>query len=461
MAQWSTMPVDPTSLAGWFTQAGMAEIRRRRVQLLKQQSSPQTRHPTTSFSGVYCEQRGEGRGDREPREEVLAPDGIGSTSGAARSEFGYRGGGWLEDWQLRVQQEVSEKAVTTVCVKAVGEKPRMNSIHIRFRPEASGVHCAGVEGRENRQPEVFPACVTSQEPAVQMGSMAVIKWQRVGGKEAIPQGQRLWAGGMGGKPVIRGQSIQACGSMGTASDLSPIEMELRKEILYKHCGQMYVKLMDLVELHVSFKKFNGKMRVLTHEKGNKDFIIGTDLLFRNAQMNFSTNSQESVFCDGVVEDEILCEQGEEKGLTLAASPPEERQEGMCETDLPEGSPELSADALSELPLPNCSELEGEGDGTEGLTSLPDSDLQQEPEVSEKPITAGYLEMQAGLLKESVDFPQGDAMVTTQPVKAVYIDLADPVTVKSSSIPLQPKGDGGKVQRDFFLPDMHKDLLEFC
>uniref|UniRef100_A0ACB8FT53 Uncharacterized protein n=1 Tax=Sphaerodactylus townsendi TaxID=933632 RepID=A0ACB8FT53_9SAUR len=150
------------------------------------------------------------------------------------------------------------------------------------------------------------------------------------------------------------------------------------------------------------------------------------------------------FCDGVVEDEILCEQGEEKGLTLAASPPEEQQEGMCETALPEGSPEQSADALSELPLPNCSELEGEGNVTEGLTSLPDSDLKQEPEVSEKPITAGYLEMQVGLLKESVDFPQGDTTVITQPVKAVYIDVADPITAKSSSISFQVKGDEEEV-----------------
>uniref|UniRef100_A0ACB8EFF1 Uncharacterized protein n=1 Tax=Sphaerodactylus townsendi TaxID=933632 RepID=A0ACB8EFF1_9SAUR len=117
---------------------------------------------------------------------------------------------------------------------------------------------------------------------------------------------------------------------------------------------------------------------------------------------------------------------------------------MGETALPEGSPEQSADALSELPLPNCSELEGEGNVTEGLTSLPDSDLQQEPEVSKKPITAGYLEMQAGLLKESVDFPQGDTTVITQPVKAVYVDVADPVTAKNGSIPLQVKGDGEEV-----------------
>uniref|UniRef100_A0ACB8EJF9 Uncharacterized protein n=1 Tax=Sphaerodactylus townsendi TaxID=933632 RepID=A0ACB8EJF9_9SAUR len=252
-----------------------------------------------------------------------------------------------------------------------GEKLKTNSIQpkrgeiekptagMRFSLEASGVHHASVEERENRQPEVFQERVTSQEPAVKMGSIAVIQQQRVGGKEVISQEQSLWAERMRSEPVILGQSIQVCGSIETASDLSSIKMNLLKEIPYKHCGQMYVKLpcevdvklMDLVELHVSFKKFNGKIRVLSHEKGNKDFIIGTDLLFRNAQMNVSTNSQESVFCDGVVEDEILCEQGEEKGLTLAASPPEEQQEGMCKTALPEGSPEQSADALSELLLP--------------------------------------------------------------------------------------------------------------
>uniref|UniRef100_A0ACB8EEZ9 Uncharacterized protein n=1 Tax=Sphaerodactylus townsendi TaxID=933632 RepID=A0ACB8EEZ9_9SAUR len=70
--------------------------------------------------------------------------------------------------------------------------------------------------------------------------------------------------------------------------------------------------------------------------------------------------------------------------------------------------------------------------------------QEDPEVSEKPITAGYLEMQAGLLKESVDFPQGDTTVITQPVKAVYVDVADPVTAKNGSIPLQVKGDGEKI-----------------
>uniref|UniRef100_A0ACB8F8J9 Uncharacterized protein n=1 Tax=Sphaerodactylus townsendi TaxID=933632 RepID=A0ACB8F8J9_9SAUR len=48
------------------------------------------------------------------------------------------------------------------------------------------------------------------------------------------------------------------------------------------------------------------------------------------------------------------------------------------------------------------------------------------------------------LCEKVDFPQGDTTVITQSVKAVYIDVADPVTAKSSSIPLQVKGDGEEV-----------------
>uniref|UniRef100_A0ACB8E677 Uncharacterized protein n=1 Tax=Sphaerodactylus townsendi TaxID=933632 RepID=A0ACB8E677_9SAUR len=454
--------------------------RRRRVQLLEQQSRPQARDPAasfSSFSGVFRERRGEGRGNQEPRGEVLAPDGIGPTSSTVQGGKQQRSGLMLARCQAplkgaksTMQAGVShEQAGSALVVSAIpqpyrelrrvfeeteGDKPKMNSIHIRFRPEASGVQCVGVEGEGNRQPEVFPACVTLQEPAVQMGSMAVIGRQRVGGKDAIPQGQRLWAGEMGGKPWSRGQPIQVGGPMGMASDLPPIDMELRKGTLYKHCGQMYVKLpcevdvklMDLVGLHVSFKKCNGKICVLTHEKG-------------------SGNPQESGFCDGVGEDDLLCEQRGEKGSTPAASPAEEQQEGMCETTLPEGSPEQSVDALSEWPLPNCSVLVGEGNVTEGWKdAIPqglDSDLQQEPEVSEKPSTAGYLEMQAGPLKESVDFPQGDAIVTTQPVKAVCIDLADPVTAKSSSFPLQAKGDGGKVHRGFFWPDMHKDLLEFC
>uniref|UniRef100_A0ACB8F0I6 Uncharacterized protein n=1 Tax=Sphaerodactylus townsendi TaxID=933632 RepID=A0ACB8F0I6_9SAUR len=262
MAQWSMVSAELTSLAGGYTWMGMAEIHLRRVQLLEQQSSPPARDPAAGsssarrqggrgvairpltaagalpelwqrgaqgsrmpqpearLSGVCREWRGEGRGDRECREDVPAPDGIGTTSGVAQSEFGGRGGGWLEVWWLRVQQEVGEKQVTTVCVKAVGEKPRMNSIQpkkgkmekptagMRFRPEGSSVHCAGVEERENRQPGVFQERMTSQEPAVQMGSMAVIKQRRVGGKEVIPQEQRLWAEGMGSEPVILGQSIQ-------------------------------------------------------------------------------------------------------------------------------------------------------------------------------------------------------------------------------------------------------------
>uniref|UniRef100_A0ACB8EN45 Uncharacterized protein n=1 Tax=Sphaerodactylus townsendi TaxID=933632 RepID=A0ACB8EN45_9SAUR len=143
-----------------------------------------------------------------------------------------------------------------------------------------------------------------------MSSIAVIQHQKVGGEEIIPQEQELSDDSMrSGQMNI--SSFEAC-----------------------------VRLIDVVELHVSFKKFNVKIHVLTHEKG------------RNAQINVSTRPQENVDLEGGVEDEKLC--------------------------------------------------------------------------------------------EKVDFPQGDTTVITQSVKAVYIDVADPVTAKSSSIPLQVKGDGEEV-----------------
>uniref|UniRef100_A0ACB8ETF0 Uncharacterized protein n=1 Tax=Sphaerodactylus townsendi TaxID=933632 RepID=A0ACB8ETF0_9SAUR len=40
MAQWSMVAAELTSLAWWYTRAGMAEIHLHRVQLLKQRSSP-------------------------------------------------------------------------------------------------------------------------------------------------------------------------------------------------------------------------------------------------------------------------------------------------------------------------------------------------------------------------------------------------------------------------------------
>uniref|UniRef100_A0ACB8E6D4 Uncharacterized protein n=1 Tax=Sphaerodactylus townsendi TaxID=933632 RepID=A0ACB8E6D4_9SAUR len=143
-----------------------------------------------------------------------------------------------------------------------------------------------------------------------MGSIAVIQHQKVGGKEIIPQEQEL------------SDDSMRSGQMNISS------------------FEAGVRLIDVVELHVIFNQFNGKIRVLTHEKG------------RNAQMSVSTRPQENVDLERGVEDEKLC--------------------------------------------------------------------------------------------EKVEFSQGDTTVITQSVKAVYIDVADPVTAKSSSIPFQVKGDGGEV-----------------
>uniref|UniRef100_A0ACB8EFL0 Uncharacterized protein n=1 Tax=Sphaerodactylus townsendi TaxID=933632 RepID=A0ACB8EFL0_9SAUR len=143
-----------------------------------------------------------------------------------------------------------------------------------------------------------------------MSSIAVIQHQKIGGKEIVPQEQEL------------SDDSMRSGQMNISS------------------FETGVRLIDVVELHVSFNQFNGKIHVLTHEKG------------RNAQMSVSTRPQENVDLEAGVEDEKLC--------------------------------------------------------------------------------------------EKVDFPQGDTTVIIQSVKAVYIDVADPVTAKSSSIPLQVKGDGEEV-----------------
>uniref|UniRef100_A0ACB8F355 Uncharacterized protein n=1 Tax=Sphaerodactylus townsendi TaxID=933632 RepID=A0ACB8F355_9SAUR len=188
---------------------------------------------------------------------------------------------------------------------ASGEKPGMKS-----SSEATSILSERGE-RANCQREQKTSSEETAWKSPGMSSIAVIQHQKIGGKEIVPQEQEL------------SDDSMRSGQMNISS------------------FETGVRLIDVVELHVSFNQFNGEMCVLTHEKGG-----------RNAQMSVSTRPQENVDLEGRVEDEKLC--------------------------------------------------------------------------------------------EKVDFPQGDTTVITQSVKAVYIDMADPVTAKSSSIPFQVKGDGEEV-----------------
>uniref|UniRef100_A0ACB8EMW4 Uncharacterized protein n=1 Tax=Sphaerodactylus townsendi TaxID=933632 RepID=A0ACB8EMW4_9SAUR len=79
---------------------------------------------------------------------------------------------------------------------------------------------------------------TSAEPAVKMSSMAVIKQQRVGGEDVIPEEQKLWAERMRSEPVTLGQAITVNGVIETGADLCSIKVDLLKNIPHKHCGQV-------------------------------------------------------------------------------------------------------------------------------------------------------------------------------------------------------------------------------
>uniref|UniRef100_A0ACB8G493 Uncharacterized protein n=1 Tax=Sphaerodactylus townsendi TaxID=933632 RepID=A0ACB8G493_9SAUR len=186
---------------------------------------------------------------------------------------------------------------------ASGEKPGMKS-----SSEATSILSERGERANCRREQKTSLETAWKSPG--MSSIAVIQHQKIGGKEIVPQEQEL------------SDDSMRSGQMNISS------------------FETGVRLIDVVELHVSFNQFNGKIHVLTHEKG------------RNAQMSVSTRPQENVDLEGGVEDEKLC--------------------------------------------------------------------------------------------EKVDFPQGDTTVITRSVKAVYIDVADPVTAKSSSIPLQVKGDGEEI-----------------
>uniref|UniRef100_A0ACB8EML1 Uncharacterized protein n=1 Tax=Sphaerodactylus townsendi TaxID=933632 RepID=A0ACB8EML1_9SAUR len=71
-----------------------------------------------------------------------------------------------------------------------------------------------------------------------MSSMAVIKQQRVGGEDVIPEEQKLWAERMRSEPVTLGQAITVNGVIETGADLCSIKVDLLKNIPHKHCGQV-------------------------------------------------------------------------------------------------------------------------------------------------------------------------------------------------------------------------------
>uniref|UniRef100_A0ACB8FCF6 Uncharacterized protein n=1 Tax=Sphaerodactylus townsendi TaxID=933632 RepID=A0ACB8FCF6_9SAUR len=142
---------------------------------------------------------------------------------------------------------------------ASGEKPGMKS-----SSEATSILSERGE-RANCQREQTRSSEETAWKSPGMSSIAVIQHQKVGGKEIVPQEQEL------------SDDSMRSGQMNISS------------------FEAGVRLIDIVKLHVSFKRFNVKICVLTHEKG------------RSAQISVFTRPQENVDLEGGVEYEKLCE----------------------------------------------------------------------------------------------------------------------------------------------------------
>uniref|UniRef100_A0ACB8FGB9 Uncharacterized protein n=1 Tax=Sphaerodactylus townsendi TaxID=933632 RepID=A0ACB8FGB9_9SAUR len=259
-----------------------------------------------------------------------------------------------------------------------GQKPRTNSIQpkrgkiekptsgMRFSPEASSVHRAGVEERENRQPEVFQEHVTSQEPAVKMGSMAVIKQQRVGGRK-LQENVDLEGGVEDEKLCEKGEEKEL------TSAASPPE-EQQEGIGKTALPEGSHELSGQSDLPMQGREGNvtGGL-ILTYDLDNRDFTTGNDIITKHAEMN----AVDVPLGKGVDDQKVWVQ---EKATEIILT--EEQPEGMCKTIVSEESPELFEEWDREA---------------KQLTSLPGSDLQQEPEVSEKLLTGDRVDARADAL----------------------------------------------------------------